>query len=544
MEGSFPHSMSETGEQNPAEQLDRLELALRASNEGIWDWYVGSRNIFYTRRILEFLECGDGNAPNIFLEPYPQIHEEDRASFAGVIAAVMDTGGPETLVVDARVLTGSGHWRWLRIRGSVVRDRAGFTMRIAGSMIDISLRKAAEAQLEEERSLLRQLIDRVPLQVYFKNTKSEFVMVNQGLATWHGFDSPAELLGKHDRDFFDEAHWRPAERDEITIMETGRAITNKLEQETWNTERETWVITSKFPWRDRFGNIRGTFGVSSNVTELVQAQKRASALADELHLRNAAYEEELLLAREIQQALASADFPEIGAGGSRLVFGARHIPISGMAGDFHEVIQIDEHRAGLLICDVMGHGVRSALVVAMLRGLLEKSRSHAGRPGRFLGGLNESLCAILRRAGVTMFATAFYGVIDMRMRKFTYACAGHPGPVLCDAAGGTRQIAARRELRGPALGLIADASFPESNEAVSPPCRVVLYTDGVLEAENPHGELFENHLVDVIAGRVSSPLEPALDNILEAVLDFSSNRAFDDDVCLLGCDLLAGETRS
>ncbi len=531
--------MNEMGNRDAAEQLERLELALRASNEGIWDWQVGKPTIYYTRRILEFLECGNGNAPNIFLEPHSHIHEEDRPEFAKSIAAVMDPGGPETLAVDARVRSGSNQWRWLRIRGSVVRDRHGAAQRIAGSMIDISLRKSAEAQLEEERSLLRQLIDRVPLQIYFKNTKSEFVMVNQGLANWHGFDSPGELIGKHDRDFFDEAHWRPAERDELEVMRTGEAITNKLEQETWNTEKETWVITSKFPWLDRFGKVRGTFGVSSNVTDLVQAQQRASTLAEELHLRNLAYEEELLLAREIQQAFASADFPELEANRLRLTFGARHIPISGMAGDFHETIQIDGHRVGLLICDVMGHGVRSALVVAMLRGLLEKMRSQAGNPATFLGGLNEGLAAILNRAGVTMFATAFYGVIDLRHRRLSFACAGHPGPVLCDSVGGTRQIGIDRKSRGPALGLMMDAGFPESSVTLETPCRIVLHTDGVLEAENPNGELFEKHLAEVIRRHADSPLETALDGILNAVLDFSSDRTFDDDVCLLGCDVLA-----
>lgn len=530
--------MSESASSHANEQLERLELALRASNEGIWDWYVGNKTIHYTRRILEFLECGNGNAPNIFLPPYEQVHEEDRQAFTKCINAVMDTGGPETLAFDARVRTGSGQWRWLRIRGSVVRDRGGNAKRIAGSMIDISLRKAAEAQLEEERHLLRQLIDSVPLQIYFKNAKSEFVMANQGLADWHGFKSPKELLGKHDREFFDEAHWRAAEQDEIEIMRTREAITNKLEQETWNSEKETWVITSKFPWLDRSGKVRGTFGVSSDVTQLVEAQQRASSLAGELHLRNLAYEEELMLAREIQQAFASADFPRVVGDGMRLTFGSRHIPISGMAGDFHEVIQIDDSRVGLLICDVMGHGVRSALVVAMLRGLLEKMRSAAASPAAFLHGLNEGLASILQRAGVTMFATAFYGVVDLRNCELSYACAGHPGPILCDGHHGIRQLGHERAMRGPALGLRGDAVFPETSTPLLPPCRLILHTDGVLEAENPHGELFERQLAGVIQAHAAQPLEFALDAILSAVLQFSSNRAFDDDVCLLGCDFL------
>src|SRR5690606_20203670 len=132
-----------------------------------------------------------------------------------------------------------------------------------------------------------------------------------------------------------------------------------------------WVITSKFPWYDRSGNLKGTFGVSSDVTDLVKAQQQAERLAGELRIRNEAYEEELHLAREIQTALAGGGFPAIcGPHGGALTFGARYIPISGLAGDFFEVVPVSENAAGFLICDVMGHGVRSALVVAMLRGLL------------------------------------------------------------------------------------------------------------------------------------------------------------------------------
>ena len=536
-EGSFK-GMSASADQDKSAQLERLELALRASNEGIWDWRVGSHSIHYTRRILEFLECGDGHAPNIFLAPFGHVHADDRPAFAHVIDAVMAPGGPETLAVDTRVRTGSDAWRWLRIRGSVVRDRGGVATRIAGSMIDISLRKNAESQLEEERHLLRQLIDSVPLQIYFKNLKSEFVMVNQGMVAWHGMDTPADLIGKHDRDLFDEAHWRPAELDEHQVIRTGKAITNKLEQESWNTEKETWVITSKFPWMGSNGEVRGTFGVSSDVTQLVHAQQHASSLAEQLHLRNMAYEEELLLAREIQQAFTSTEFPEVGGAGVRLAFGSRHIPISGMAGDFHEVIRIDENRVGLLICDVMGHGVRSALVVSMLRGLLEKSRAQAASPRAFLGGLNDGLCAILQRAGVTMFATAFYGVLDVRKGEFTHASAGHPGAVVCRPGSAPRQVGTRREDRGPALGLFANASFPESAAPLGAPSRLLLFTDGVLEAENPEGECFESHLVAEIGRQAGQPLELALDALLDAVLAFSSNMTFDDDVCLLACDIL------
>ena len=516
-------------------KLERLELALRASNEGIWDWWTDQPTIFYSRRILEFLECGKDRAPNLFRPPFDHIWLEEREPFErGVSLALLD-GGPETLAVDARVRTGGGTWRWLRIRGTVVRNRDGQAIRIAGSMIDISRRKAVEAQVEDERYLLKQLIDHVPLKVYFKDLESRFVMANQGTAERMGCASSTELIGKHDRDFFQYDHWKNAYDDEKRIILTGTPVIDLLEHETWQHAPETWVITSKFPWRDRHGKIKGTFGVSSDVTNLVQAEREANDLALQLRLKNEAYEEELLLAREIQQALASELFPAATAADqSHLTFGARYIPISGLAGDFFEVMKVGDDCYGMLICDVMGHGVRSALIVAMLRGLLEKQRAQTAEPGMFLQGLNDGLAAILERAGTTMFATAFYGVVDLTAGSFKYACAGHPGPVI-SGTNGVRQIACGRGEKGPGLGLLKGAIYPTGELALADIDRIVLFTDGVLEAENQSGEpFFENRLMEIIGMKSSDPLETLLDGILSSVLAFSEGQRFDDDVCLLG----------
>ncbi len=521
-----------------SEDAGRLVLALRASNEGIWDWWIGKTEIYYSRRILEFLECSAAAAPNIFLEPHGVVHEEDRPRFSQALRHVLDPAGPELFAVDCRVKTGADRWRWLRIRGTVVRNRDGAAQRIAGSMIDISLRKQAEAQIGEERHLLRMLIDHVPLQVYFKDRESRFVLVNKQMAEWMGFKEPGDLNGKHDRDIFDREHWEQADADERHIMETGEPVNGKLERETWRGGQATWVLTSKFPWVDRGGEIKGTFGVSSDVTELVKAKQEATDLAAELQVRNQAYEEELQLAREIQQTLASSNFPEVGDGVSQLNFGARYLPISGMAGDFFEVLRISDNKAGMLICDVMGHGVRSALVVAMLRGLLEKQRRSAADPSAFLSGLNNGLAAILNRAGATMFATAFYAVADLEAGVLRYACAGHPGAVATGPAG-VRQLAAVRKEKGPGLGLIAKAEYPAGEVPLSEITRILLFTDGILEAENEEGEPFlEKRLMEAAAACRGETLEEMLDIVLTRVLQYSDGHHFDDDVCLLGMEVV------
>jgi sigma-B regulation protein RsbU (phosphoserine phosphatase) len=533
--------MNEDGK-NPKDRsrlkLERLELALRASNEGIWDWQPGRSRIYYSRRILEFLECGKERAPNLFLEPFETIHPEEKEAFARAVTLALQDGGPETLAADARVRAGGGSWRWLKIRGTVVRDRNGKTTRIAGSMIDIRPRKAAEAQVEEERFLLRQLIDHVPLKIYFKDLASRFVTANQGTAEQMGCENATELVGKHDRDFFQYEHWKPADDDEKRIIHTGEPVIDLLEHETWHHGDETWVITSKFPWRDRHGNIKGTFGVSSDVTKLVTAQQQASELAAQLLQKNQAYEEELMLAREIQQALAGEGFPSATDNTAHQInFGARYIPISGLAGDFFEVMKMSDDSYGVLICDVMGHGVRSALIVAMLRGLLEKQRAQALDPGLFLQGLNDGLVAILERAATTMFATAFFGVVDLTSATFRYSCAGHPGPIVCGRSG-VYQIARERAHKGPGLGLMRGASYPTNKIPLAEIDRMVLFTDGVLEAENQSGEpFFENRLMEIISRKSGEPLEDLLEGILSSVLAFSESRHFDDDVCLLGIEI-------
>ncbi|MES2982571.1 MAG: SpoIIE family protein phosphatase [Verrucomicrobiota bacterium] len=518
---------------------DRLELALRASNEGIWDWMVDEKKIYYSRRIIEFLECTESSAPNLFLPPYLNVHQHDRPAFSNAVDRALEMGGPETLAIDARIQTGGNEWRWLRIRGTVVRNRKGEAQRIAGSMIDISLRKNAEAQIEEERHLLRTLIDHVPLQIYFKDLESKFVMVNRGMIEYHGFDTSVSLLGKHDRDLFSNTHWEKAEADEQRIIKTGIPMTGQLECETWQEGTETFVVTSKFPWRDKSGTIKGTFGVSSDVTSLVMAQRQATELANELQHKNIAYEEEVKLAHEIQQALSTSGYPPaIAQNGNQIFFGSRYLPISGLAGDFYEIIKLSHNRYGIFICDVMGHGVRAALVVAMLRGLLATQANGKHDASQFLGKLNSGLSSILKRADVTMFATAFYGIIDLNELSMTYSCAGHPGPILVGNKK-SQQLCTGRGEKGPALGLMNHLTYPIHTLDLSDVQRLLLFTDGVLEAENDEGEQFMNQrLLQITSQDSQKDIEEWLESIIETVLDFSDSHHFDDDVCLLGLQIV------
>ena len=477
----------------------------RASHEGIWDWRIGQREIYYSRRILEFLECGDSRAPNLFIPPHDSIHPDEHHAFTGALAQALEDGGPETLAVDARVRTGGDAWRWLRIRGTVVRDRAGRRYRIAGSMIDISRRQASRGP-GGGGAFPAAAVDRPhPGAGLFQGSR---------LALHHGQPAhgrvdrastkASSIIGKHDRDFFDEDHWQPAAADERRIIESGEPITGQLEHETWHEGKETWVVTSKFPWRDRKGRIKGTFGVSSDVTSLVTAQREATDLADPApgekrslrgggasrpgnpagaHRQRVSHDRERPQPAALQLALHSHLRP-----GRRFLRGRSRSRTTSV---------------GVLICDVMGHGVRAALIVAMLRGLLEKQRAQAADPGAFLSGLNEGLASILERAGshhvrhrILWPDRSAGGDPELCLRR-------SPGPdhrwLRRHPPDRRRALGERSRARShPRRGLSVDRSSrsPEIR-------RIVLFTDGVLEAENHEGEpFFETRLMEII-GRES-----------------------------------------
>lgn len=269
--------------------------------------------------------------------------------------------------------------------------------------------------------------------------------------------------------------------------------------------------------------------------------------ATELRRRNEHIETDLHMAREMQAALlpqSTLDFaPSQQA--DALHFGARfcsrYRPTTQLAGDFFDVFAIDDAHIGLFVCDVMGHGVRAALVTAMLSALMEESRGVAHDPSRFLGRINGALTLGFQRARLPVFATAFYGVADLARGEFCYANAGHPGPLHVHRGAETvavEQFGQESEHSGPALGVFENADFPSHCRPLRAGDLLVLFTDGLSEAQNPGGEEFgEERLQDAIRTRLEMDAAPLFDAMIQEVETFCDHRAFEDDVCLVGLEL-------
>ncbi len=151
---------------------------------------------------------------------------------------------------------------------------------------DITDRKRAEEALVKEQHEMQIIMDNLPVNIYFKDRASRFTRVSKTHALQFGLSDPAQLIGKTDFDFFTIEHAQQAYDDEQAIIQAGQTLI-KEEKETWIDRPPTWALTIKMPMRDTQGNITGTFGLSTDITEHKQAEekiqqqlRRLSALRD------------------------------------------------------------------------------------------------------------------------------------------------------------------------------------------------------------------------------------------------------------------------
>jgi len=394
-----------------------------------------------------------------------------------------------------------------------------------------------------DRYLVNNLLENTSDNIYFKDLQSRFIRISKCDARWLGLNDPSEVVGKTDFDFFTEEHAREALADEQEIIRTGNPIVGKIEKETWPDGHVTWVSTTKLPLRDEHGQIIGTFGISRDVTAQKLAEERAAQYARALQERNRQMEIDLQMARELQQALLPHRYPTFPAAAapadSALQFCHRYRPSAMLGGDFFRVFRLADTKAGALICDVMGHGVRAALVTTLLSGLAEELLGVSDDPARFLSGLNRGLLATLQQMEVPLFATAFYAVVDVGRGELRYASAGHPCALhVRRAAGAVELLRSGNGQPGPALGLFEQPVFPVGQRPLAPADLVVLYTDGVYEVEGQDEEFFgTDRLVEAVRRRASLPAGELFDAVLGEIEAYAVRREWNDDVCLLAVEV-------
>ncbi len=190
-------------------------------------------------------------------------------------------------------------------------------------------------------------------------------------------------------------------------------------------------------------------------------------------------EQELRVARSIQQASLPKKVPQLeGWQISPLYRPAREV-----GGDFYDILELHDGRLGLVVGDATGKGVPAALVMASARSMLRAvAQASDYSPGDVLRRVNDSLVIDIPP---NMFVTCFYCILEPESGHLVYANAGHDLPYLRHSG-----AAAELRARGMPLGLMPGMSYEEKEIVLEPGDSALLYSDGLVEAHDPHGEMF------------------------------------------------------
>ncbi len=278
--------------------------------------------------------------------------------------------------------------------------------------------------------------------------------------------------------------------------------------------------------------------------ERKRMSQQLAGYAEELRSRNAQLQDDFNMAREIQEIFLPHQFPtfphSVAPEQSALHFSQRYLPAAAVGGDFFDIFAITDTTGGILICDVMGHGMRAALVTAIMRGLVEELMPVAADAGKFLTEINRSLHTILRRTREPFLATAFYAVADISVGEVRFANAGHPSPFRVRRDIGIVEPLKTYDRRhGPALGLFDKSIYPTCRCPVNPRDLILLFTDGIYEVDNSRQEEYgQERLLAAVRQRSGLPAEQLFDELLRDVQKFSNRPEFEDDVCLVGMEIV------
>ena len=277
--------------------------------------------------------------------------------------------------------------------------------------------------------------------------------------------------------------------------------------------------------------------------QLAKSARQLRTYWEEISQKNAQMEDELKMAREIQQAFLPSRYPcfppNVAPEDSALRFFHFYDPSAALGGDFFCVLRLSDTAAAVFLCDVVGHGVRAALVTAILRGLVEDLARSASDPGLFLTELNRGLSRVFAGSADPIFASALHIAIDATTGSALYANAGHPRPFLFRKSKGVvESLHSASVEQKPALGLFAESTYPTCQCRMEVGDSVMLFTDGVFEVENAHGEEYGYDRLQAYAQRrMRTPPMQIVQDLLADVRRFSGLKAIEDDLCLVVAEL-------
>jgi PAS domain S-box-containing protein len=386
--------------------------------------------------------------------------------------------------------------------------------------------------------------------IFQTTPQGKYLSANPSLARMYGYDSPGELLADL-VDISRQLYVEPDRRRKFTLAMRNDGFIHDFESQIYRRDGSViWISENAHAVHDELtGELLYYEGMVQDITRrkaAEEARKEAEEnlvrYAEELRVKNSQFNADLEMARDIQQVFLTQNFPNfprsMTAQESWLSFCHWYQPAEQVGGDFFCVLPLSDTEAGVFICDVLGHGLRAALVTAIVRGLLEELTPIGTDPGRLLSEINGSLIAIFRQTETPMLVSAFYLVVNTMDGKLCYSNAGHPQPFHIHRATGIAEPLRFQGPQGPVLGIFPAATYPNSHGIASANDLVVLFTDGLFEVETAEDDYYgADRLLAAVRKRMHLAARQLFGEVVAEIQGSCISGKFTDDMCLLGVEL-------
>jgi PAS domain S-box-containing protein len=377
--------------------------------------------------------------------------------------------------------------------------------------------KELEAYSSEAETRYRTLVEQTPAITYVQ----EPVESSNPKAVTYISPQYESILGyPPESQMIDEEHWlstvHPEDRGRVLAEEARTDRSGEPFRAEYRViagdGRVVWVRDEATLVRDEKGQPLYWLGVQYDVTE----QKREAQERERI-------EQELRIARLIQQTLLPKTLPEL----SMYDIEAYYQPAREVGGDFYDLFELEDGSLGLVVGDVTDKGIPAALVMATTRTILRVLAQRLFPPSEVLKRSNEALVADIPP---NMFITCLYAILDTESGRLVYANAGHDPPYLRQGGGSVEQLMAR----GMPLGLMPGMEYEEKEITLQKGECVLFYSDGLVEAHDPHREMFGFPRLQDLVGTHRSGKSSLIDFLLSELTSFTGEDwEQEDDITLV-----------
>jgi PAS domain S-box-containing protein len=539
---------------------ERLRMALDAGQMGTFDWHLESATIRWSPGLERIHGMEPGTFGGTYADAQHDVHLDDRQRVSDTIKAALDK--EDDFIVEYRIQRRDGKLKWVEARGRPVFDASGRITEVTGVCLDVTARKRSEEALRVQADaslLLRTSLD------YESTLRAVPRLAVPRLADWcaldlmtddrtlrrmasaHKDNTKRTLLSELQRNYGPDKNPRSPSR--TVVAERQSIVMTSMDEETVRShslDDRNFELLNELGTRSLLcvpllarGQVLGALTFIS--TQAGRYSSDDLPVAEELALRALAVDNARLYQRELdaQQMLASAleherdlvqtlvesflgrrptlDSVEV-ATLYQPAFKADRV-----GGDYFDFIQFDDGRVGLIIGDVSGKGLKAGVYTAMAKYTLRAYANEDPAPANVFNRLNQSLYKDMSEEG--MFLTLFYAVLDPRTGEMVFANAGHPAPVVYDAASGA---CSRLEVTGGILGAIPELEYTEDRAQIGPGGVLALFTDGVTEAGGVIDPNSDGGVGDVLQRLPNRPVDQLAAGIFEEAVQKVRGRLRDD----------------